>query len=150
SGSGGAQPSPEVFEARLRAQLKMQMPFFALRSMIDTLELYIAGTQDLTEAYGQIPLVEGANLCLEAPGGGVKPTIPVQVNPCNGGSGQKWSYDGLNSKITNPAGWCLDVVNGDVIVQAGPGGVAGSGYPVTWPQVWTFGCNGTLAQQWTY
>jgi hypothetical protein len=147
SPSGGAAPSPEVMRARLAEQLKLQMPLFALRSMIDAINLYLSGANDLTEAYGQIPLATAPNLCLDAPGGGVM--VPLQVTPCNRGSTQTWTYDRMTSTITSASGWCLDVHNGDVIQQNGSL-VPVSANPVTWPVAWTYWCNGTAAQQWTY
>lgn len=146
-----AQAEADEIIQRLRTKLYAALPFFEVQSMIDTLTLYINGTQDLTEATSDIRLAGNPGLCLDIQNGDPTPGTPLWAWPCTGDAAQYWQYDRTNGTIYNPVyGQCLDqtpherfypgtVPQGDAVQ-----GIAdGSSVVTSW-------CDGSRGQKWTY
>ena len=115
--------------------LRNQMPWFGVQAMIDTLYLYANGTTDLTRSDSTIHVAASPGLCVDVPSN--SPMTQVQIWNCNGDpTSQSWQYDRTNQTVVNESSsLCLDVEEGVSL----PG-----------TAVWTYWCNGTPAQRWTY
>jgi hypothetical protein len=127
-----------IEEARQEAydEVYRKLPLFELRSLIDSLTLYMTGVKDLTAKYQRIPVSHAPSLCLDVQWGNLAAGTPVWLWDCNGGDAQWWVYDRQRGTIVNPpSGKCLDVQWGSTT----PG-----------TPVWLWDCNGGDAQRWTY
>ncbi len=107
-------PPSDYHTERLRNQLLQRMPVFEVRSMVDSLNLLLSRTPDLTRDLRRIPLELSQGLCLDVQSGGTASGTPVWIWECNGGSAQHWYYNRATGAIVNPASdKCLDVRWGD-------------------------------------
>lgn len=123
-------------ETTLKLEVLHQMPFFEMRSMIDTLYLYASGEPDLTEVLNSIPFEAAKHLCLDVQGDNPVAGTLVWLRQCNGSDAQKWVYDRENSTVYNPVyKKYLDVQYSN---------------PTPGAPVWIWDYNGTDAQRWTY
>ncbi|WP_344662367.1 TIM-barrel domain-containing protein [Catenulispora subtropica] len=91
---------------------------------------YSTGT--ITSATGPIIGV-GSGRCVDVPNGSTLDATQLQLNDCNGGSAQAWTFPGDGT--IRALGKCMDVRNA-------------SSADTTAVQLYV--CNGTAAQQWTY
>ena len=138
-----------VIMQRLRSQVLRTMPLFEMKKMVDTLTLYINGTQDLTETNQEIRLAAGANdFCIDIPWGDPAPLNPLQIHSCHGAAPQTWVYDRGTGQVRNPAvGTCLDVWPPSEHLPPQFQGVNGYANAAT---VYSNTCDGSGAQLWTY
>jgi hypothetical protein len=143
----------------------LQLPIYELRSMIDTLHLYLSHAPDLTATLQRIPVERPptgpgipvlplSGLCLawqEQLVGSITADVVVLL-PCTGEDRQRWVYTRAaqpdnpdprttttlipGGEIRNPStDTCLDVESASPMADA---------------RLQIFDCNGTDAQKWTY
>jgi len=159
-----ARIDPEIDQRkdRLFRRLLETMPFFEMRSLIDTLYLYAnpiiavpgvdpsipvatGGERDPAETkvgdlgrskIQRIAVAEAPDLCLDVQWGNPAAGTPVWLWPCVGNDAQQWVYDRPSGTIRNPVyDKCLDVQWGN---------------PARSTPVWIWDCIGSDAQKWTY
>jgi Ricin-type beta-trefoil lectin domain/Dockerin type I domain len=153
-----------IMESLYRRVL-LQLPIYELRSMIDTLHLYLSHAPDLTATLQRIPVerppansgspvLPPSGLCLawQEPLVGPINISAVVLLPCTGEDRQRWVY----TRAAQP-----DNPDPQTITTLIPGGeirnpltdkcldVAGAS-PMAHTQLQIFDCNGTDAQKWTY
>jgi hypothetical protein len=129
-----SEDDQEVF-ADLRREVIRRMPLYEMKSVIDTLFLYMHPMGDLTERLQRIPSFATPSLCLTANGdtNGAR----LQLFPC-GILLQHWVYDRQSGVISNPdIGKCLEI---SYQVHA-----SGQNFPVSISD-----CFGDDWQKWTY
>jgi hypothetical protein len=142
----------DITESLYRRVL-LQLPIYELRSMIDTLHLYLSHAPDLTATLQRIPVERppaSPGLCLAVQDPAVGSGAAVVLLPCTGEDRQRWVY----TRAAQPD-------NPITPIQLIPGGeirnpltdkcldVPGSS-PLAHTRLQIFDCNGTGAQKWTY
>ena len=111
-------------------------PWFGVQALIDTLYVDANAVPELTTDL-QVHSAADPSLCLDVPGGNINSQTQVQIYSCDGDvTSQAWLYDRQNQAIVELfSGLCLDVQ----YARNTPGTIA-----------WTYSCNGTDAQRWSY
>jgi hypothetical protein len=86
----------------IRSQINRAMPFFAMKSVADTLFRVNHPAPDLTEYNQRISLEASQNLCLAVESDVPNDGTPAWLAPCDGTTSQWWSYDRGTGTIWNP------------------------------------------------
>ena len=112
-------PADDAIAAALRVEIyeaiRHQLPFFAMRKIIDALYHYANPGKDLAARFQRIPLSADPSLCVDVQGGSATPGTQALLSPCDGSAGQKWTYDRRTGRILNPElGQCLEVLGGSM------------------------------------
>jgi Ricin-type beta-trefoil lectin domain len=91
-------------------QVRGQMPFFEIRSMMDILYRILNPSADLTDVAQRIPSVAGPGLCIDTDQGASGDGTNLVLQPCAPGTpSQYWNYDRITGQIVNPfLGKCID------------------------------------------
>ncbi len=116
-----ATPDFKYSALEMRTGVAKQIPFFAVRALVDTLHRTLHPAPDLTEINQRISLEADQNLCVELESGNAADGTPLWLAPCNGSTLQWWTYDRASGRIWNPGlNKCMSALLANRAAQSTP------------------------------